>query len=314
VILLLTTIDGHNRHTKIKASEKSIKEFNMARSLLFSSIRVIAFILVFVGAFCITATADVLSDNGFSGSPRVGCAPLTVTFSDDSSGATSWLWYFGDGGSSIAQHPVHTYTQPGFYSVTRIATQTRTQSSTKLLRNYIVVYVIPAVNFRAVPTTGVPPLTVQFYDQSQGAYSWSWDFGDGAQSTAKDPQHTYSAPGSYTVSLTVNNICGTKTAQKDNYVIVKGPKIDISHQNLALANGASYDFGPTNIGYVSTAEFQIENKGSGSLQLTSSPPVRVTGPDAQYFEVVSQPALLSMWALIAQLSKLPAMIPIKTLT
>jgi uncharacterized secreted protein with C-terminal beta-propeller domain len=132
---------------------------------------------------------------------------------------------------------------------------------------------------------------VQFYDQSQGAYSWSWDFGDGAQSTAKDPQHTYSAPGSYTVSLTVNNICGTKTAQKDNYVIVKGPKIDISHQNLALANGASYDFGPTNIGYVSTAEFQIENKGSGSLQLTSSPPVRVTGPDAQYFEVVSQPAV-----------------------
>ena len=66
----------------------------MARSFLFSSIRVIAFILVFAGAFCTAAGADVLTDNGFSGSPRAGCEPLTVTFSDDSSGATGWLWYF----------------------------------------------------------------------------------------------------------------------------------------------------------------------------------------------------------------------------
>ena len=263
----------------------------MVHSFLFSSIRVIAFILVFAGAFCTAAGADVLSDNGFSGSPRAGCEPLTVAFSDDSSGATSWLWYFGDGTSSTAQHPVHIYTRPGFYSVTRIATQTRTQSSTKMVRNYIVVYEIPAVNFTAVPETGVLPLIVQFYDQSQGAYSWSWDFGDGARSTAQDPQHTYLAPGSYTVSLTVNNVCGINTAQKDNYVTVKGPKIDISRQNLAIPNGESYDFGPTNIGYVSTAEFQIENKGSGSLQLTSAPPVQISGTDAQYFEVVRQPAV-----------------------
>ena len=54
----------------------------------------------------------------FTGSVQTGLAPLTVAFSDTSTGdITSWLWEFGDGTVSSDQHPVHTYTRAGTYSV-----------------------------------------------------------------------------------------------------------------------------------------------------------------------------------------------------
>jgi len=54
----------------------------------------------------------------FSGTPRSGSAPLTVQFTDLSTGpVTSWLWDFGDGDNSFAQHPSHTYEMPGTYTV-----------------------------------------------------------------------------------------------------------------------------------------------------------------------------------------------------
>lgn len=55
----------------------------------------------------------------FTASPRTGTAPLSVNFSDASIGApTSWLWDFGDGGSSTSSSPTHVYDAPGTYSVT----------------------------------------------------------------------------------------------------------------------------------------------------------------------------------------------------
>lgn len=62
-------------------------------------------------------TSMMLAD--FSASPTTGMAPLTVTFNDLSGGfPTAWQWDFGDGKTSNKQNPVHTYLQPGTYSVT----------------------------------------------------------------------------------------------------------------------------------------------------------------------------------------------------
>jgi PKD repeat protein len=53
----------------------------------------------------------------------VGKVPLTVTFTDLSSGnPTTWAWLFGDGGTSTLQNPVHVYTAAGIYSVTLTVT------------------------------------------------------------------------------------------------------------------------------------------------------------------------------------------------
>lgn len=55
---------------------------------------------------------------GFYADPLSGTPPLTVQFTDSSTGSPKrWLWQFGDGETSVEQNPVHTYTQVGTYTV-----------------------------------------------------------------------------------------------------------------------------------------------------------------------------------------------------
>jgi len=62
------------------------------------------------------------------------------------------------------------------------------------------------VRFDISPVSGSNPLVVNFIDQSIGnPISWYWQFGDGKNSTEKDPTHTYTIPGTYTVSLRAYN-------------------------------------------------------------------------------------------------------------
>jgi PKD repeat protein len=75
----------------------------------------------------------------FSGNPTNGPAPLTVYFSDLSTGGpTSWSWTFGDGGTSTAQNPSHQYTADGSYTVSLTATNAN-GSDTETKSNYITV-------------------------------------------------------------------------------------------------------------------------------------------------------------------------------
>jgi hypothetical protein len=58
--------------------------------------------------------------------------------------------------------------------------------------------------FSGTPTSGPAPLQVQFTANSgPDIASWSWDFGDGSYGSGMNPVHTYTAPGTYTVKLTV---------------------------------------------------------------------------------------------------------------
>ncbi len=62
---------------------------------------------------------------------------------------------------------------------------------------------------------------VQFTDQSTGGVTaWAWNFGDGGTSNQQNPQHTYSAPGDYTVSLTVTNPNGMDDSTIIDYITV----------------------------------------------------------------------------------------------
>jgi PKD repeat protein len=178
---------------------------------------------------------------GFSGNPTSGSAPLTVQFTDLSSGApSSWYWDFGDRATAETQNPSHTYTAPGTYSV-RLTVTGGGFSDSNVQIGYISVDVptpIPTITtptatetttssikagFSGSPTTGTAPLTVTFTDSSIGSpTSWYWDFGDGSQSRQeKPPQHTYSVPGTYTVSLTVTGAGGTNVKTITDYVTVK---------------------------------------------------------------------------------------------
>jgi PKD repeat protein len=93
---------------------------------------------------------------------------------------------------------------------------------TEAKRDYITVTEPPPMaEFTGSPTSGAAPLMVSFSDLSSGTpTTWAWDFGDGATSNEQNPAHTYSAPGRYTVALTVSNTLGGDTEVKPDYISV----------------------------------------------------------------------------------------------
>jgi len=159
----------------------------------------------------------------FSASPTSGNVPLKVQFSDRSTGSpTSWKWSFGDGKTSTSKSPAYTYSKAGKYAVSLIV-KNAAGSSTKTIKDYIVVSELkaPAAAFYASPRSGKTPLKVQFTDKSSNSpTSWKWSFGDGTYSTAKNPVHTYSKAGKYTVSLTVKNAKGSNTKTISGYIVI----------------------------------------------------------------------------------------------
>ena len=84
----------------------------------------------------------------------------------------------------------------------------------------------PVAGIFAQTTFGGIPLDVQFFDASGGAVtSWSWNFGDGNTSNEQNPQHTYTVPGVYDVSLTVSGPSGNDSLTLQEYVEVTPPVI-----------------------------------------------------------------------------------------
>jgi PKD repeat protein len=79
----------------------------------------------------------------------------------------------------------------------------------------------PEARFDAAPRSGIAPLAVVFTNTSSGSYQTRlWDLGDGQTSILEDPIHTYRAPGSYTVTLTVVGPAGSDSHTEADYVAV----------------------------------------------------------------------------------------------
>ncbi|NIS79780.1 MAG: PKD domain-containing protein, partial [Anaerolineales bacterium] len=145
--------------------------------------------------------------------------------SDDPNGTiVSYLWEFGDGGTSLEQNPVHPYSQDGTYTVTLTVTDNESATDTDTT-TATVIDTDPIANFTGSPTHGSEPLTVSFTDTSEsydGIVSYLWDFGDEGTSTEQNPVHTYVSAGQYTVSLTVSEADGdSDTKTKFPYIMVE---------------------------------------------------------------------------------------------
>ncbi len=176
-------------------------------------------------------------DANFTGAPTSGTRPLTVTFTNTSTGTAplSYAWNFGDPASGASntsglRNPVHTYNNPGTYSVT-LTVANAGGADTRTRTGYISVSapVPPDANFTGAPTSGTSPLAVTFTNTSTGTapLTYAWNFGDpgsGANntSTLANPIHTYN-PGNYSVTLTVTNVAGTDTRTRTNYISVAPP-------------------------------------------------------------------------------------------
>jgi PKD repeat protein len=81
-------------------------------------------------------------------------------------------------------------------------------------------------------------MSVAFNDKSTGSpQSWIWSFGDGTSSTNKNPKHTYSKAGKYTVSLTVKNAAVSNTLAKPSYIAVTVLKAPTAAFSASVVSG-----------------------------------------------------------------------------
>jgi PKD repeat protein len=103
--------------------------------------------------------------------------------------------------------------------------------------------VAPTAAFTSDKQTGTAPLLVRFTDQSTGTapFTYAWDFtNDGVNdSTTQNPSFTYTAPGTYSVKLTVKNAAGSDTRIKNDYITVTVAPPS-SHAGVAITFDDNY--------------------------------------------------------------------------
>ena len=167
-----------------------------------------------------------------AGSPASGDVPLSVTFSsagssDPDGSIASYLWEFGDGATSTAANPSHTYTVPGQY----VALLTVTDNQGTSTRNTVQIDAtapnqLPVAVASANTYGGPAPLDVTFY--ARGSYdpdgsigNVQWDFGDGNIYWGATNYNTFQQPGVY-------NVVGDRLGQPRRHR--HGPPDDHRHE------------------------------------------------------------------------------------
>ena len=162
--------------------------------------------------------------------PTGGDVPLTVSFSSAGSGdldgtIAGYFWDFGDGTTSTAANPSHTYTLPGPFVATLTVTDNGGATATQtILVKAVAPNQLPVAVASAVPMSGPPPLDVIFY--ADGSYdpdgflgNLQWTFSDGGSYWGSPAYYTFYSAGTYTATLTVYDSHGaTGTTSLTVYV------------------------------------------------------------------------------------------------
>lgn len=156
---------------------------------------------------------------GFNVAQESGCAPFTVRFDNITLGEATFVWDFGDENASTLRSPEHMFEKAGVYTVTLTATGKR---KTDKVSKQITVLPSPEASFTVSSAQlYVPNAEAHFFNETEEAVSYYWDFGDGHASTDKDPVHTYYEDGEYDITYIVvdKNGCAD-TLKYENYIHV----------------------------------------------------------------------------------------------
>ncbi|MGD1958489.1 MAG: PKD domain-containing protein [Fulvivirga sp.] len=248
---------------------------------------------------------DSLSAN-FSFAQDDECLPAEIRFIDASHGADFWLWDFGDGNTSTEQNPFHIYEKLPSKGVSLTVTG---PSGCKISRlNDKMDFFAP--DFTVQSSVGCLPFAVVFNNRTNNSLNWMWDFGDGNTSTDRNPTHTYTSTGTYSVQLITQSTSGCyDTLVKENFVKVEDVKASfnadvsaltctpllINFENSSIdASDYFWDFGdgssstvknPFHI-YSAVGEFDVTliatNETGCSDTLTYKDLVSATGPQTKF--------------------------------
>jgi gliding motility-associated-like protein len=148
----------------------------------------------------------------FSFSDNEGCAPVDISFTDESSidpnhSIGSYEWDFGDGSTSSSASPNYTYVNPNIYDLGLIVTTAGGGcADTIIMEGVMSIYVTPEASFTHSPTnaTMLDP-RIRFTNTTVNGIDYFWDFDDGNISSLIEPRNGYPAEGDYLVTMTATN-------------------------------------------------------------------------------------------------------------
>ncbi|MEC5144035.1 PKD domain-containing protein [Chitinophaga sp. 212800010-3] len=161
-----------------------------------------------------------------------GCEHLSTSFTasvNNNDKIQSYQWDFGDGGTSTVAAPLHTFTSPGIYTVKLTYVTNNGCSGTTAYQKQVIIYKKPTPDFTSPEAPQVCGNTpVIFFDKSDVGTSWYWNFGDGSTGQGNTVSYSYSAPGTYDVTLTVHNGSCFSTITKKAFItaIIPFPRFD----------------------------------------------------------------------------------------
>lgn len=144
---------------------------------------------------------QTVANLSISPSTAAGCAPFSVSFTNQSQNASHFNWFFGDGDTSTSVNATHIYTTPGTYTVALAAKDTATCNVLDTMLAVITVYALPNVTATS-DTICVGATTVLI---ASGATTYTWNTGAVAASIAQAPATTTQ----YTVVGTKNGCSDT---------------------------------------------------------------------------------------------------------
>jgi PKD repeat protein len=175
--------------------------------------------------------------------------------SDTGASIVTYAWRFGDGARASGAQSTHTYSTPGSYSATLTVTDSSGQRSA--VSHEVVVGQGPAAAFAVAPSQPFDRAPVAFDATSStpGALggeieTYTWSFGDGSTAAGATATHTYGAPGTYTVKLTVVDGAGAQKTASRSVVVADQPPaaafapppgIMTAGQTIALDGAGSSD-------------------------------------------------------------------------
>ncbi len=151
-------------------------------------------------------------------------APLTVHFTNATTGATVYQWNFGDGSTSSQANPTHTYTTLGSFTVTLVATGVSGCADSLVKLQYIRLQP-PVAAIDNLPKQGCAPFSWTFSStnaSTEPIASYEWNFDDGTTSNLQNPTHVF-GPGIYNIQLIITTVSGCR----DTVVVTGGIKAGI---------------------------------------------------------------------------------------
>lgn len=189
--------------------------------------RTLYFICFFISSLHISVAQNTTS---IKASQQEGCAPLSITFSTTLKGVVKYKWEFSNGITSTNDEPTILFEQPGNYDVKLLVEFSDNQTETFSLPDFIKVNEVPKVNFSTSGDIFCDGDSIHFINESIGASTFIWDFGDGTNTTKANPTHAYTEKGSYAVTLMAytENGCSNIKHDEDRIQVNKIVGLDFS--------------------------------------------------------------------------------------